>query len=132
MARFVFDFVLGHPDETTVKILSQEEIQSIQNNAERHTDNLCPYAVPTVKEIVKLIDDAAGFHDKDRFLSDLFCCGAISVSNTVDLLQASEREKHYKQIMSHYSEKERFAMADIFGKLFGLLTSIVSTKQSRA
>ena len=27
--------------------------------------------------------------------------------------------------MSHYSEKERFAMADIFGKLFGLLTSIV-------
>ena len=125
MARFVFDFVLDHPDETTVKILFQEEIQSTQNNVERHTDNLCPYAVPNVKDVVKLIDDAAVFHDKDRFLSDLFCCGAISVSNAVDLLQAAEREAHYKQIMSHYSEKERFAMAEIFGKLFGLLTSVV-------
>lgn len=125
MARFVFDFVLGHPDETTVRSLAHEELSIPNKRVERHTDNLCPYAVPTVKEIVKLIDDAAVYHDKDRFLSDLFCCGAISVSNTVDLLQATEREEHYKQIMSHYSEKERFAMADIFGKLFGLLTSVV-------
>ena len=125
MFKFVFDFVLDHPDKVTVELLSQEEIPSTPNNAERHTDNLCPYAVPAVKEIVKLIDDAAVFHDKDRFLSDLFCCGALAISNIADLTQYDEREEHYKQIMSHYSEKERVAMADIFGKIFGLLSSVV-------
>ena len=124
MDRFVFDFVLDHPDATTVKLLSKHNSPSI-STTERRTDNLCPYAVPNVKDIVKLIDDASVFHDKDRFLSDLFCCGAISISNTVDLLQAPEREEHYKQIMSHYSEKERDLMVDIFGKIFGLLTSVV-------
>ena len=125
MDRFVFDFVLDKPDETTIKLLSQEDVAIEKKDAERHTDNLCPYAVPSVKEIVKLIDDTAVFHDKDRFLSDLFCCGAISVSNAVDLLQASEREEQYMQVMNHYSEKERLAVAEIFGKMFGLLSSVV-------
>lgn len=125
MARFVFDFVLGHPDETTVRSLAHEELSVPNKRVERHTDNLCPYTVPNVKDVVKLIDDAAVYHDKNRFLSDLFCCGALAISNLADLTQYDEREEHYKQIMKNYSEKERFAMADIFGKLFGLLTSVV-------
>ncbi len=125
MERFVFDFVLDRPDETTVRQLVQEDVSISKKDVERHTDNNCPYAVPTVKEIVKLIDDAAVFHDKDRFLSDLFYCGALAISNLADLTQYDEREEQYKQIMKNYSEKERKTMAEIFGKIFGLLSSVV-------
>ena len=125
MDRFVFDFFLDKPDETTVRLLSQEDVPITKKDAERHTDNNCPYAVPTVKDIVKQIDDASVFHDKDRFLSDLFCCGALAISNLADFTQYTEREEQYKQIMKNYSEKERVAMVDIFGKIFGLLSSVV-------
>lgn len=119
-----FDIVLEKPATTLIENKEQLPVQ-LTKTTERHTDNLCPYAVPTVKEIVKLIDSATVFHDKDRFLSDLFCCGTLAISNLADLTQYDQREEQYKQIMSHYSEKEHVAMAEIFGKLFELLTSVV-------
>ena len=55
----------------------------------------------------------------------LFYCGALAISNLADLTQYDEREEQYKQIMKNYSEKERKTMAEIFGKIFGLLSSVV-------
>ena len=52
-------------------------------------------------------------------------CGALAISNLADLTQYDEREEQYKQIMKNYSEKERKTMAEIFGKIFGLLSSVV-------
>lgn len=118
-----FDFVLKKPETTLIE--NKDELPVSTTTNERHTDNLCPYAAPTVKEIVKLIDDAAVFHDKDRFLSDLFCCMAVSISNIVDLYRKDEREEQYKQIISRYSKTEQQAMSEISGKLFMLLSSVV-------
>ena len=96
MERFVFDFVLDRPDETTVRQLVQEDVSISKKDVERHTDNNCP-----------------------------FYCGALAISNLADLTQYDEREEQYKQIMKNYSEKERKTMAEIFGKIFGLLSSVV-------
>ena len=124
MGQFVFDFVFDHPDQTTVRQLTQN-IQCISPTKKQKSDNLCPYVVPSIKEIIKLIDSACTMHDKDRFISDLFCCMAVSISNLVDLYQKPEREEQYKQIISHYSKQEQHAISEICGKLFMLLSSVV-------
>ena len=123
MERFVFDFVLDHPDQTAVRLLTKD-IQCVSPKP-RKSDNLCPYVVPSIKEIIKLIDSACVMHDKDRFISDLFCCMAVSISNLVDLTQYDEREEQYKQIINRYNKKEQQAMSEICGKLFMLLSSVV-------
>lgn len=124
MERFVFDFVLDHPDKTAVRRLTQD-IQCVSPTKKQKSNNLCPYVVPSIKEIIKLIDSACVMHDKDRFISDLFCCMAVSISNLVDLTQYDEREEQYKQIINRYNKKEQQAMSEICGKLFMLLSSVV-------
>ncbi len=124
MERFVFDFVFDHPELTTVRRLEQDA-QCESPTKPKKTDNLCPYPIPTIKEIVKLIDSACAMHDKDRFISDLFCCMAVSISNLVDLYQKPEREEQYLQIIKRYNKKEQQAMSEICGKLFMLLSSVV-------
>lgn len=124
MEHFVFDFVLDHPDETTIRLLTQN-IKCVSPTTQHKSDNNCPYVVPSIKEIIKLIDSACVMHDKDRFISDLFCCMAVSISNLVDLYQKPEREEQYLQIINRYQKKEQEAMAEICGKLFMLLSSVV-------
>lgn len=124
MGNFVFDFVFDHPELTTVRRLEQEA-QCVSPTKPKKTDNLCPYPIPTIKEIIKLIDSACTMHDKDRFISDLFCCMAVSISNLVDLYQKPEREEQYLQIINRYQKKEQEAMVEICGKLFMLLSSVV-------
>ena len=124
MERFVFDFVLDHPELTAIRKLEQDT-QCEPTTKPKKTDNLCPYPIPTVKEIIKLIDSACTMHDKDRFISDLFCCMAVSISNLVDLYNKPEREEQYLQIINHYYKKEQQAMSEICGKLFMLLSSVV-------
>lgn len=124
MERFVFDFVLDHPDKTAVRLLTQD-IQCVSPTKKQKSNNLCPYPIPTIKEIIKLIDSACVMHDKDRFVSDLFCCMAVSISNLVDLTQYDEREEQYKQIINRYAKNEQQAMSEICGKLFMLLSSVV-------
>ncbi len=118
-----FDVVLKQPEVALVEKIDELPLQS--TNTERHTDNLCPYAVPSIKEIIKLIDDACASQDKERFISDMFRCSAISISNLVDLFQKPEREEQYKQIISHYTKQEQQKMSEISAKLFMLLSSVV-------
>lgn len=124
MERFVFDFILDHPELTAIRKLEQDT-QCVPATKPKKTDNLCPYPIPTVKEIIKLIDSACVMHDKDRFISDLFCCMAVSISNLVDLTQYDEREEQYKQTINRYAKNEQQAMSEICGKLFMLLSSVV-------
>ncbi len=124
MDRFVFDFVLDHPNQTAVRLLTKD-IQCVSPTQKQKSDNLCPYVVPSIKEIIKLIDSACAMHDKDRFISDLFCCMAVSRSNLVDLHQKPEREEQYLQIINHYNKEEQQALSEICGKLFMLLSSVV-------
>ena len=58
--------------------------------------NVCPYKIPTVEEIMKRIKSAVYRVDTHQLISDVFECGAIAISNQVDLLQRDEREERYK------------------------------------
>ena len=79
--------------------------------------------VPTVQSIMKLFDSATYRVDRSKLLSDVFECGAIAISNTVDLKQAEEREKRYLQIINQYSKEEQELITKIFGEIFALCSS---------
>lgn len=87
--------------------------------------NCCPYKIPTIEEIMKRIKSAVYRVDTHQLISDVFECGAIAISNQVDLLQQEEREERYKKIMEKYQPKERELIAEIFGMIFALLSSVV-------
>ena len=85
----------------------------------------CPYTVPTIDEIVKLIDARSYGYDKSRLVSDVLECGAISISNAVDFSEAKAREERFARIMKAYDERGQGAILEIFGKIYALLSSVV-------
>lgn len=92
-----------------------------------HTEqnNLCPYPIPKIDDIVKDIEKAAYAVDTSKFVSDLFECGAIAISNAVDLAQKDKREERYLQIIRSYKPDQQKKLAEIFAKVFALLASVV-------
>jgi len=84
----------------------------------------CPFVIPKYDDIMKLINSASIKVDRNKLLSDVFECGAIAISNKFDLPQAEEREKRYLEIINKYQQKERELIAEIFGNVFALLTSV--------
>lgn len=87
--------------------------------------NLCPYKIPTVDEIIKQIERSAYKISKSKLISDMFECGALAIANKVDFAKYDDREERYKQIMKSYEPQERELLADVFGKIFALLSSVV-------
>lgn len=79
-------------------------------------------AIPTVAELLRLLEKGLYKTNAHEFLADILECGALSVSNKFDLLQAPEREKRYLQIINKYDKDMRYLMAEIFAKIFALLT----------
>lgn len=118
---FKFDFTLSHK-VTYLDGASQGAPFPVTSAKGQHN---CPYRVPTLDEIAADIDRAAYGKDKRKFVSDIFECGAIAISNRVDISQITEREKRYMEIIKSYSPKERNRLAEIFGKIVALLSSVV-------
>ena len=121
---FFFDFTLDHTQikaGTAFKPIPDECKKSVVLDQ----TNLCPYKIPDVKEIIKLVGQASHRVNPNKFLSDTFECGAIAVSNQFDFPKAEQREERYKQIMRTYEPKERELMAEAFAKIYALLTSVV-------
>ena len=121
----IFDIIIDHteqPKDIQPSVVSAPQIMQSPPNK---TENLCPYPIPTVDDIIKQIDRSAYKVNKSKLISDVFECGAIALSNKVDLVQAEKREERYKQIMKTYQPQERELIADIFGKIFALLSSVV-------
>ena len=58
--------------------------------------------VPTVDSMLKKLDKAVYKVGVHEFLSDLFECGAIAISNKFDKRQAAKREERYLQIINKY------------------------------
>lgn len=87
--------------------------------------NLCPYKIPTIEEIMKHIKSAVYRVDTHQLISDVFECGAISISNMVDLVSKAEREERYLQIMNKYQKDEQKLLTEIFGMIYALLSSVV-------
>jgi len=116
MPPFTFDF-----SNKTVTY-SKEPIPIVKVNRDR--GNLCPYPVPTLDDIFKMIGSTYTI-SKDKLFSDICECGALAISNAVDLINQTEREERYKQIMKGYNPDDRKLMVDIFAKMFALLSSVV-------
>ena len=87
--------------------------------------NLCPYKVPTIEDIIKRINASVYRFDKHQLISDVFECGAITISNMVDSMDKEEREKRYLQVIKKYQKEEQTLIAEIFAMIFALLSSVV-------
>ncbi len=121
----IFDMIIEHPPKDLV-IPSEKVSEPIQTaKIPSGSKNLCPYQIPTVNEIIKLIESAAYSVNTSKLISDVFECGALAIVNKVDFSKYDEREERYKQIMNTYKPKERELIAEIFGKIFALLSSVV-------
>ena len=111
----IFDIVLEKPSESfpapPPEPITKKKVQP-------KSGTLCPYPVPTVDEIIKLIDRSSYGVGKSKLISDVFACGALAVSNLVNLAQ------YYKQIMNVYQPKERELIVQVFSKIFALLSSV--------
>ena len=61
-------------------------------------------SIPTVNEILKMLEKGLYRVNAHEFLSDVFECGAIAISNRFDITNYQPREERYLQIIkSHYS-----------------------------
>ena len=120
---FFFDFTLDKsampPIEEIPEQVFKEPVPVTAQN------NLCPYPIPKTDDIVKDIEKAAYTVNTSEFVSDLFECGAIAISNAVDLAQKDKREERYLQIIRGYRPAQQKSIVDIFGKIFALLSSVV-------
>lgn len=78
--------------------------------------------IPTLKDILKLLDKGTYRVNRHEFLSDVFECGAIAISNQFDKPQAAEREKKYLNIINKYDKDMQQLICEIFAKIYVLLT----------
>lgn len=96
MPPFTFDFTLKKPN---MEYVPEQEYTVAR--AVKGTGNICPYAIPTIDELIKMLENSAYRVNKSQLISDIFECGAIAISNLVDLTQKEIREKRYLQIINH-------------------------------
>ena len=89
------------------------------------SQNICPYPVPTVKDIIKRIESAIYRIGKYQLITDVLECGAIAIANTVDLTEREAREEQYKKVMEKYSPDEQKIVSEVFTMIYNLLSSVV-------
>ena len=80
---FLFDFTLEKPSVSVIQTLSEQAAMPVRRSFTQK--NLCPYSIPTVDEIDKLIGANSYRVGKSQLISDIFECGALAISNKVDL-----------------------------------------------
>ena len=118
----IFDIVMEHDNPP---VIEPEQICRKDTERVKPNNNRCPFKIPTVDEIIKRIDRASYKVSKSKLISDVFECGALAISNRIDFTKYDEREERYKQIMNSYAPNERELLAEIFGMIFALLSSVV-------
>ena len=67
MPPFTFDFTLKKPNMEYVP-----EQEHIDVRAVKGTGNICPYPIPTVDEIIKMIDRSSYKVNRSQLISDVF------------------------------------------------------------
>ena len=120
---FFFDFTIDKSAMPSVEDIPEQVFKKPVPITERN--NLCPYPIPKIDDIVKDIEKAAYAVDTSKFVSDLFECGAIAISNAFDLAQKDKREERYLQIIRSYKPDQQKKLAEIFAKVYALLASVV-------
>lgn len=79
--------------------------------------------VPTVNDILKLLEKGLYRVNAHEFLSDVFECGAIAISNKFDFRNYEKREERYMQIIKRYDKEMQALIAKVFSEIFILLSS---------
>jgi type I restriction-modification system DNA methylase subunit len=82
--------------------------------------------IPTVTEILKMLEKGLYKVNAHEFLSDVFECGAIAISNRFDFTQYQEREERYMRIIKKYDSEMQRLITEIFAKIFLLLTQQIN------
>ena len=81
------------------------------------------YDIPTVDDILKQMNKFSGQTSPTEFLSDVFKCGAIAISNKFDKTKYDKRESEYKLTINKYNKSDRQLIADIFANIYILLSN---------
>ena len=71
------------------------------------------------------IESASYRTDKQKFISDLFECSAITVSNMIDLNQYNMREERYLQIIRNCKLPDQSMLKKYFAKIYAQLNSVI-------
>lgn len=85
-----------------------------------------PDNIPTVNELLKMLDKGLYKVNAHEFLSDIFECGAIAISNRFDKVYAEDREKRYLQIIKKYTPDMQQLLCEIFAKIYVLLSQQIN------
>lgn len=120
MPPFTFDFTIKTPN---MKYVPEQEHTVAR--AVKGTGNICPYPIPTVDEIIKMIDRSAYKVNRSQLIADVFECGALAISNKVDFTKYDEREQRYLEIIKKYKPDEQKLIMDVFARIFALLSSVI-------
>lgn len=130
MQMSIFDIELPPNNAETVKEVvtkdtqeRQEAKKAIAEEKKRRDRILNVKNVPTVDSMLKKLDKAVYKVGAHEFLSDLFECGAIAISNKFDMRQAAKREERYLQIINKYDKSTQGLITELFSDIFVLLTS---------
>ncbi len=119
----IFDIVIQHDINPDI-LPSEPKIEAEPKPLPKSDKNLCPYKIPTVDDIIKQIEKAAYRVNKSKLITDIFECGALAISNLVDKPYYDKREQRYLEIIKTYKPDEQKLLADIFGMIFALCSSL--------
>ncbi len=78
--------------------------------------------LPSVAKILKLLEKGSFKVGRHEFLSDVFECGAITISNQFDKRQAKRREERYLQIVKGYDRDMLELLVKVFAEIYTLLS----------
>ena len=118
----LFDIELPPQKEVAIKEDTTNKI-SFAKISEKPKPIFGKKDIPTVDDILKLLDKGTYKTNRYELLSDIFQCGAIAISNKFDIPQAEGREKTYINIIKKYDKDMQYLIAEIFAKIYLLLTS---------
>ena len=79
--------------------------------------------IPTINDIIKLLDTGSYKVGRHELLSDVFQCGAIAIANKFDKRQAKKREETYLSIIKKYDKDTQQLITEIFAEISVLLLS---------
>lgn len=79
--------------------------------------------IPTINDIIKLLDTGSYKVGRHELLSDVFQCGAIAIANKFDRRQAKKREETYLSIIKKYDKNTQQLITEIFAEISVLLLS---------
>ena len=121
---------ISNPDSTSpeivIKPIEENKLSPAKIPDSEFLFNRPQCETPKVSDILKLLDKGLYKVNRHEFLSDVFECGAIAISNRFDLTQYHKREERYMSIIKKYDKSMQSLIVDIFAHIYALLTQQIN------